>query len=106
METMLKTIERVTILMGAALLPALAQAQTATIHNIEHPTSGLEGLVTVTVEIATSEVACVAYRDGVPVGSGRGITIANIANVLIQITQRSGKLTVSCSKEGVDKFRH
>ena len=76
---------------------SVAYAGGVKIHNIEHPSHLYgEGGVEVTVESDKSKVECVAYRDGVPVGSGSGYTTARIANVAVLITQRKGALTVKC----------
>jgi hypothetical protein len=75
----------------------LALADEVKIANIEYPSHlyGERGVV-VTVESAKNKVECVAYRDGVPVGSGSGYTTARIANVTVLITERKGALTVKC----------
>lgn len=68
------------------------------VHNIEYP-SRLYGnnAAIVTVESSSKKVECVAYKGGIPVGSGSGYTIANIANVSILMSERSGDLTVKCN---------
>ena len=75
-----------------------AEASSAVkIDNIEFPSSYYGELgVVVTVESDKSKVECIAYRDGVPVGSGEAHTTARIANVSVLITKRAGELTVKC----------
>lgn len=75
----------------------LVLADDVKIANIEYPSHlyGTGGVV-ITVESGKSKVECVAYRDGVPVGSGSGYTTARIANVTVLITERKGELTVKC----------
>ena len=76
---------------------AAALPEEVKIANIEHPSRLYgEGGVVVTVESAKKKVECVAYRDGVPVGSGSGYTTARIANVTVLMTERKGKLTIKC----------
>jgi hypothetical protein len=73
------------------------RAEEVKVHNIEYPSRLYgEGAAVVTVESPNKTVACVAYRDGVPVGSGKGRTTAGIANVTILVSQRSGEFTVKC----------
>lgn len=76
----------------------LAHAGEAKVHNIEYP-SRLYGeySAVITVESDKDKVECVAYRDGVPVGSGSGYTTAGIANVAVSVTKRAGTFTVKCS---------
>ncbi|WHZ30083.1 MAG: hypothetical protein OJF51_004885 [Nitrospira sp.] len=79
------------------IVTTMAYAGEAKIHNIEYPSHlyGKGGVVT-TVESDKPKVECVAYRDGVPVGSGSGYTTAGIANVTILITEKQGTLMVKC----------
>lgn len=75
----------------------VALADEVNIANIEYPSRLYgEGGVVITIESAKKKVECVAYRDGVPVGSGSGYTTARIANVIVLMTERKGKLTVKC----------
>jgi hypothetical protein len=74
-----------------------SRAEDVKVHNIEYPSRLYgEGGAVVTVESPNRNVTCIAYKDGVPVGSGEGRTKAGIANVTILVSQRSGKLTVKC----------
>lgn len=77
---------------------SLAHASEAKVHNIEFPSEvyGKHAAV-ITVESDKSKVECVAYRDGVPVGSGSGYTTARIANVTVSVTEKKGAFTVKCS---------
>lgn len=80
-----------------AVVAPLALAAEATVANIEYPSRLYgEGGVVVTVETAKSKIECVAYKDGVPVGSSSGYTTAGIANVTVLITERKGALTIKC----------
>ena len=91
---MIRTSPMAIVLVMAA---PLALADEVNIANIEYPSRLYgEGGVVITVESAKEKVECVAYRDGVPVGSGYGYTTARIANVTVLITERKGKLTVKC----------
>lgn len=84
--------------LSLATLAAAAQAGDVKVHNVEYPSRLYgNGAVIVTVESSKSEVECVAFKGGVPVGSGRGLTTAGIANVTILISEKSGELTVRCS---------
>lgn len=86
----------VTVFALATAAP-LALAEEVKIANIEYPSHLYgEGGVVVTVESEKNKVECVAYRDGIPVGSGSGYTTARIANVTVLITERKGALTVKC----------
>ncbi|HAU4884258.1 TPA: hypothetical protein F3L15_09535 [Aeromonas hydrophila] len=77
---------------------SLAQAGEVKVHNIEYPSRMYgEYRAVITVESDKSKVECVAYRDGVPVGSGSGYTTAGIANVDISVTKKEGAFTVKCS---------
>lgn len=81
----------------AGVVLAAGTSSTVKIDNIEFPSSVYGELgVVVTVESDKSKVECVAYRGGVPVGSGEAYTTARIANVSILITKRTGELTVEC----------
>ena len=81
-----------------AAASVLALADEPKIHNVEFPSRLFgENAAVVTVESDKSKVECVAYRGGVPVGSGSGYTTAHIANVTVSVTQRNGELTVKCS---------
>ena len=67
------------------------------VHNIEYPSRLYEeGAAVITVESSSYNVRCIAYKDGVPVGSGEGFTTAKIANVTVLMSEKSGKLTVKC----------
>ena len=76
----------------------LAHAGETKVHNVDFPSERYgERAAEITVESDNSEVECVAYRDGVPVGSGSGYTTAGIANVTVSVTKRAGAFTVKCS---------
>ena len=76
---------------------SVALADEVKIANIEYPSRLYgEGGIVVTVESAKEKVECVAYKDGVPVGSGSAYTTARIANVTVLMTERKGKLSVKC----------
>lgn len=72
-------------------------ADEVTVHNVEYPSSlyGEFGVV-ITVASAKEKVECVAYKGGVPVGSGSAFTTAGIANVSVLVSRRSGELSVRC----------
>jgi len=93
----MKLLCRFGIALALAVVATTTHAGEAKVHNIEYP-SNLYGknAVVVTVESDRPKVECVAYRDGVPVGSGSGYTTAGIANVTVPITEKQGTLTVKC----------
>ena len=67
------------------------------IHNVEFPHRLFrDNAVEITVGSNKSRAECIAYRDGVPVGSAGGLTTAGIAKVVVHSTKRAGRLTVRC----------
>ena len=85
-------------IMFVALTLDAAQAEGVIIHNVDYPSvTGGEGVAVITVESSKAKVECVAYKDGVPVGSASGYTTARIANVIIVLSTRKGHFTVKCS---------
>jgi hypothetical protein len=92
-----KLLSHIWIILALAIVATATHAGEAKVHNIEYPSNlyGKSGVV-VAVESDKPKVECVAYRDGVPVGSGSGHTTAGIANVTVFITEKQGTLTVKC----------
>ncbi len=87
----------ISIMFVAVTLDA-AQAEGVKIHNVEYPSALYgEGGAVITVESSKAKVECVAYKDGVPVGSGSAYTTARIANIHIMLSRRKGHFTVKCS---------
>jgi hypothetical protein len=91
---------RMRMVFGLALVllaPSLASAEDVKIHRVEFP-SRLYGnyAAVVVVESSSNEVACVAYDNGTPVGSGSGYTTARIATVRVSVATPSGSLSVRC----------
>jgi hypothetical protein len=67
------------------------------VHNVEYPSRVYgNGAAIVTVEAKKRKAECIGYKDDVPVGSGSSssYTTANIANVTVLISERSGSFTV------------
>jgi hypothetical protein len=96
-DFMRKLLGRIWIALALAIAATTTHAGETKVHNIEYPSNLYgKGGVVVTVESDKPKVECVAYRDGVPVGSGSGYTTAGIANVTVLITEKQGTLTVKC----------
>lgn len=89
-------MKKILITLAAVVMfssPVMAAENYVKIHNISVNSNAI---TQVTIESNKSVVECVVYKGGVPVGSGRGYTIARIANITISTTPRKGKVTVKC----------